>query len=46
MTSKRINGGKKVDIDFTYSSDRNVDWMDISDLKLWIETNYAEIGKL
>jgi UDP-N-acetylglucosamine 4,6-dehydratase (inverting) len=44
--SKRINGGKKVDMDFTYSSDNNKDWMEIDTLKNWIKKNNNNIGKI
>ena len=33
----RINGGKKVPDDFSYTSDSNHDWMSIDKLKSWIE---------
>ena len=42
----RIKNGKKVDENFTYSSDNNQDWMDISDLQKWIEENSSKIGKI
>ena len=42
----RIKNGKKVDENFTYSSDNNKDWMDISNLQKWIEKNNAKIGKI
>jgi len=44
--SNRIKNGKKVDENFTYSSDNNKDWMDISDLQNWIEKNDSKIGKI
>ena len=31
--------GKKVDADFSYTSDNNMDWMSIDQLKLWIHSN-------
>ena len=40
----RINGGKKVDEDFIYTSDINTDWMTIEDLQAWIEGNRGKIG--
>ena len=43
---ERINGGKLVTPDFTYSSDNNEDWMSIDSLKEWIENNRAKIGKI
>lgn len=41
----RINGGKLVDPDFTYSSDNNTDWMSIETLREWIQQNNNKIGK-
>jgi UDP-N-acetylglucosamine 4,6-dehydratase len=43
---KRINGGKLVASNFTYCSDNNVDSMSINTLRVWIEKNYAQIGKI
>ena len=42
----RIKNGKKVDENFTYSSDNNKDWMQIADLAKWVETNNSKIGKI
>ena len=42
----RINGGVKVDPNFTYCSDNNKDWMSIDTLKDWIEKNYNKIGSI
>ena len=44
--SNRIKSGKKVDENFTYSSDNNKDWMQIADLGKWIATNNSKIGKI
>lgn len=41
---ERINGGVKVDSDFTYSSDNNKDWMTIETLRDWINANEKKIG--
>ena len=41
---KRINGGKLVPPDFSYSSDLNQDWMSKEELKEWIEKNKFQIG--
>lgn len=41
---KRINGGKKVEPDFTYSSDNNKEWMTIDQLCEWIDINQTRIG--
>lgn len=43
---KRIGDGAKVDPDFTYSSDNNKDWMEISKLQDWIEKNRNKIGNI
>ena len=44
--TKRIGNGKKVDEDFTYCSDNNSEWMELNDLKKWIESNKNKIGKI
>lgn len=43
---QRINSGKLVAPDFTYSSDNNTDWMRINTLQEWIELNSKKIGKI
>ena len=43
---ERIKDGKKVESDFTYCSDNNKDWMEISELKGWISANAGKIGKI
>lgn len=43
---QRINGGKKVQADFIYSSDNNQDWMSVDDLRAWIDKNNEKIGKI
>ena len=40
----RINEGKRVPSDFTYSSDNNSDWMSIEGLQEWLRTNCESIG--
>jgi UDP-N-acetylglucosamine 4,6-dehydratase (inverting) len=40
----RINDGVKVNPNFIYSSDNNEDWMDITKLRDWIDTNVKKIG--
>lgn len=42
----RINNGRLVATDFTYSSDNNPDWMDIPSLQGWIDHNKEKIGKI
>lgn len=43
---QRINGGIKVAPDFTYSSDNNINWMGVEQLKAWIEVNASIVGKI
>lgn len=43
---QRIKDGKKVEEGFVYSSDNNKEWMTDQELQMWIEDNYAEIGKI
>jgi len=43
---ERIGNGKKVDEDFTYASNTNTEWMEISKLKNWIEQNRNKIGNI
>ena len=45
-SSERIKNGRKVEDDFIYASDRNKDWMTASQLKVWIENNKIQIGKV
>ena len=42
----RINGGTKVAEDFTYTSDKNSEWMPAEDLQAWIEVNLSKLGKI
>ena len=42
----RIKDGKKVPQDFSYSSDKNTEWMTTSQLQLWINENKDLIGKI
>jgi UDP-N-acetylglucosamine 4,6-dehydratase len=39
----RIKDGKKVADDFVYSSDTNTEWMDVNELKNWIERNQIKM---
>jgi len=43
---ERIGNGVRVDSDFIYSSDNNEEWMEISELKGWIEKNRKRIGDI
>lgn len=43
---QRINGGRSVPSNFTYSSDNNPEWMTIETLKSWVESNREKIGNI
>jgi UDP-N-acetylglucosamine 4,6-dehydratase (inverting) len=43
---ERINGGIKVDQEFTYCSDSNKHWMSVEELRSWIEKNRKKIGNI
>lgn len=43
---ERINGGKPVPLDFSYSSDNNPDWMTTESLRCWITANQEKIGSI
>ncbi len=43
---KRIGIGKLVEDGFTYCSDTNKEWMEVSELKEWIEENRNKIGNI
>ena len=45
-TEERIKDGVKVGENFTYSSDKNHNWMETGDLVSWIKDNQAQIGKI
>jgi UDP-N-acetylglucosamine 4,6-dehydratase/5-epimerase len=40
----RIKNGKKVSSNFIYCSDNNSEWMNVEDLKTWIDNNIHKIG--
>lgn len=40
----RINAGKKVAPDFSYTSDKNTEWMPVEELQAWIAKRRAKIG--
>jgi UDP-N-acetylglucosamine 4,6-dehydratase len=46
LDPERINGGTLVEPDFTYSSNKNRDWMTTSTLQTWIAQNLLTIGKI
>jgi FlaA1/EpsC-like NDP-sugar epimerase len=43
---ERIGAGKKVSLDFTYSSDNNLEWMDVAQLRAWIDKHRDQVGKI
>ena len=42
----RINGGRKVDQSFIYTSDSNREWMSVDQLRAWIDANRTKIGAI
>lgn len=42
----RIKDGRRVDPDFTYSSNNNKEWMSVETLRDWIELNREKIGRI
>jgi len=46
LDPERIGNGKKVDQNFMYCSDTNTEWMEISELRQWIEVNKNKIGNI
>jgi len=42
----RVGDGVRVPENFTYSSNNNNIWMDITELRMWIEKNFNKIGKI
>jgi UDP-N-acetylglucosamine 4,6-dehydratase/5-epimerase len=40
----RISDGVKVSPDFVYSSETNLEWMDVASLQSWIKNNATKIG--
>jgi len=46
LDPKRIGDGAKVDENFIYSSDTNLDWMDVKTLQEWTKKNLKKIGKI
>lgn len=42
-TSLTAQSGKRVDPEFTYSSNSNSEWMDVSTLKTWIQNNRGKM---
>jgi UDP-N-acetylglucosamine 4,6-dehydratase (inverting) len=44
LDPNRINGGRLVASDFSYTSNNNPQWMSVETLRNWIDTNRAKIG--
>jgi UDP-N-acetylglucosamine 4,6-dehydratase/5-epimerase len=42
----RIGGGNRVPEGFSYTSDNNMEWMGVQDLRDWIESNQDRIGAI
>jgi UDP-N-acetylglucosamine 4,6-dehydratase (inverting) len=42
----RIKEGKSLPQEFSYTSDKNKEWMTIGELRKWIKTNESKIGKI
>jgi UDP-N-acetylglucosamine 4,6-dehydratase (inverting) len=42
----RIKNGTKVKDDFTYTSDNNIDWMPVDDLRNWIDLSRNKVGSI
>ena len=43
---ERIGMGRKVSAEFTYSSDKNSEWMSVEQLQTWIQQNRDKVGKI
>jgi len=43
---ERIGDGIKVNENFEYSSNTNLDWMSVEELQNWIKENQKKIGKI
>ena len=41
---RRIKDGNKVPENFVYQSDTNEEWMTVTQLQQWVESNKAKIG--
>ncbi len=44
LDASRIKNGTKVKEGFTYTSDNNVNWMPVEDLRAWIKLNKNKVG--
>lgn len=45
-SSARIKDGLKVPDGFSYTSNNNSEWMNLTDLRAWINVNSSDIGKI
>jgi UDP-N-acetylglucosamine 4,6-dehydratase (inverting) len=46
LDASRIKDGTKVVDGFTYTSENNVNWMSVEDLKGWIDSNRSKVGSI
>jgi FlaA1/EpsC-like NDP-sugar epimerase len=46
LDASRIKNGTKVEENFTYTSDNNVNWMPVEDLRNWISLNKNKVGSI
>jgi hypothetical protein len=46
LDATRIKDGTKVADGFTYTSENNVNWMPIEDLRGWIDSNKSKVGSI
>jgi FlaA1/EpsC-like NDP-sugar epimerase len=46
LDASRIKDGKKVPDGFTYTSENNVNWMSVGDLRNWIDMNKSKVGSI
>jgi UDP-N-acetylglucosamine 4,6-dehydratase (inverting) len=44
LDALRIKDGTKVADGFTYTSENNIDWMSVQDLRNWIDSNKSKVG--
>jgi len=46
LDASRIKDGTKVVDGFTYTSENNVNWMSVEDLRGWIDSNRSKVGSI
>jgi UDP-N-acetylglucosamine 4,6-dehydratase len=46
LDASRIKNGAKVKDGFTYTSDNNIEWMQVDELRNWIDLNRAKVGSI